>query len=140
MTWPGSTVMVLPHQFWVREFSTSRRVTFGFRPSMLLERENMPWSPEAKCVVWARHSAHCSDVAQAPDRKATPMSAATVAILKRITLTSCDDVGYQGTSARTMIRNPRALSQPLVSGAFFCLAGAHTLRHPPPQDASYGLE
>src|SRR6266542_627843 len=122
--------MVLPHQFWLREFSTSRRVTLGFRPSILLESENMPWSPEAKCVVWARHSAHCSDVAQAPDRKATPRSAATVAILKRITLASCDDVGYQGTSARTMIRNPRAPSQPLVSAAFFCLAATHTLRHP----------
>jgi hypothetical protein len=32
-----------------------------------------------------------------------------------------------------MIRNPRAQSQPLVSAGFFCLAGAHTLRHPPPR-------
>src|SRR5215510_1666087 len=89
----------------------SSRVTLGFVPCMLLPSENEAWSPEAKCVVWARHSAHCSDVAQAPDRKATPMSAATVAILERITVTSCDRVGWGTRLAATMIRNPRAPSQ-----------------------------
>src|SRR5215813_8330322 len=89
----------------------SSRVTLGFVPCMLLASENDAWSPEAKCVVWERHSAHCSDVAQAPDRTATPMSAATVAILERITVTSCDDVGEGTRLAAIMIRNPRAPSQ-----------------------------
>src|SRR5215467_6174092 len=113
MTCPGSTEMFLPHQFCVREFSMSRRVTLGFVPCMLLDMENMPCSPEAKWVVWARHSAHCSDVAQAPASKATPMSAAAVTILERITVTSCVDVGLQATLAGTMIRNGHLLSQPL---------------------------
>src|SRR5712691_12125109 len=101
MTCPGSTEMFLPHQFCVREFSMSRRVTWGFLPSRLFDMENMPCSPDAKWVVWPRHSAHCSDVAQAPASKATPMSAAAVTILERITVTSCIDVGLQTTLARS---------------------------------------
>src|SRR6266545_877718 len=113
MTWPGSTEMFLPHQFCVREFSTSRRVTLGFVPSRLFDMEKEPCSPEAKWVVWARHSAHCSDVAQAPASKATPMSAAAVTILEHITVTSCVVVGLQAISAATMIRNGHLPSQPL---------------------------
>src|SRR6266481_457786 len=95
MTCPGSTVMLLPHQFCVREFSISRRVTLGFEPLMLFAIENMPCSPDAKWVVWLRHSPHCSDVAQAPDRNAIPMSAAAMTIFERIAVTSCVDVGLQ---------------------------------------------
>src|SRR5712692_8933969 len=72
MTWPESTLMVLPHQLCVREASRSRRVTFGFLPSLSLRNEKRPCSPEAKCVVWPRQSAHSSDVAQPAANSASP--------------------------------------------------------------------
>src|SRR2546430_8997096 len=127
MTCPGSTVICLPHQFCVREFSMSRRVTFGFVPLMLFDSENMPCSPEAKWVVWPRHSAHCSDVAQAPARKATPISATAMTIFEPISVTSCDDVELRAIQALTMIRNACAPSQPLfwpsVDPRRFCSCG-----------------
>src|SRR5512132_1001809 len=134
MTCPGSTEMFLPHQFCVREFSMSRRVTLGFVPLMLFDIENMPCSPEAKWVVWPRHSAHCSDVAQAPASTATPTSATTATIFEPISVTSCDDVGLRASQAPTMIRNARAPSQPLfwptVTQYAFALAGMGPIRHP----------
>src|SRR5713101_4188192 len=64
--------MVLPHQLCVREASRSRRVTLGFLPSLSLRNEKRPCSPEAKCVVWPRQSAHSSDVAQPATDSASP--------------------------------------------------------------------
>src|SRR5262249_20414299 len=64
--------MALPHQFSWRAASTSVRVTRGLEPSLLLRIENMPCVPEAKWVVWLRHSAHCSDVAHAAVSIMTP--------------------------------------------------------------------
>src|SRR5262245_3870799 len=64
--------MALPHQFSWRAASTSVRVTRGFEPSLLLRRENMPCVPEAKWVLWLRHSPHCSDVAHAAVSIMTP--------------------------------------------------------------------
>src|SRR5437879_1297044 len=72
MIWAESTLMVLPHQFSAREASTSRRVTLGRLPSLSLRSEKRPCSPEAKCVVWPRQSAHWSDVAQPAPDSASP--------------------------------------------------------------------
>src|SRR5690242_20804308 len=64
--------MALPHQFSWRAASMSERATRGFDPSLLLRIENMPCVPEAKWVVWLRHSDHCSDVAHAAVSIMTP--------------------------------------------------------------------
>jgi hypothetical protein len=70
--WSGLTVIALPHHVSVRAASTSARVTRGLEPSLLFRRENVACYPEAKWVVWARHSDHCSELAQAPTASVTP--------------------------------------------------------------------
>src|SRR5712691_7347682 len=80
MIWAESTLMALPHQFSAREASRSSRVTLGCRPSLSLRNEKKPCSPEAKCVVWPRQSAHSSEVAQPVADRASPAIATRLSL------------------------------------------------------------
>src|SRR4026207_650515 len=62
----GLRGLAWPPRVPVRAASTSARVTRGLEPSLLFRRENVACCPEAKWVVWARHSDHCSELAHAP--------------------------------------------------------------------------
>src|SRR5262247_2585361 len=91
----------MPHQFWLRAFSMSCRVTFGFDPSLLLTNEKPACSPDAKCVLCSSQT--CRSAAEHDARNSEATASVAIAIRERMASLLLGEL--QCAARPVMIRN-----------------------------------